>query len=451
MPQPKPSNQPPGEKSSISRRRRHKKPNPHSLHRMRAHEASQEDAQNHPPVVVPDHPLICKDDPQLIETPDALADLIEHVRGIGSFAYDTEFIGELSYYPRLCLVQIATHERIALVDPLADLNIEVVYDLITDPDIVTFVHAGVQDLIPIARLTGKPPTNIFDTQIASGMAGLSYPLGLARLIEEMFGISLGKGLTFTHWDHRPLSAMHLGYAADDVRYLSAIRAALMERLDERGHSDWADTECAAVATACSEAHQPNLLYRRIKGAQSLRPRRLAVLRELTMLRDQAAREHDVPPRSLFKDAVLLDLARNPVKSVEKLSKIPGLPRRVAQAYGEAMISRTLAALELPKDDLPVLPDYIRETPQEQVSIESLNALAANLCQARDIAPSLAVNRKDIAQLFFALRRDRDVPACRLMQNWRRELLGEPLRDFIEGKRTFALKWEGGRLRTVEDE
>ena len=167
-----------------------------------------------------------------------------------------------------------------------------------------------------------------------------------------------------------------------------------------------------------------------------------------MLRDQAAREHDVPPRSLFKDAVLLDLARTPVKSVEKLSKIPGLPRRVAHAYGEAMISTTLAALELPKDDLPVLPDYVRETPKEQVRIESLNALAANLCHASDVAPGLAVNRKDIVQLFFALQRDRDVQACRLMQNWRRELLGEPLREFIEGSRTIALKWEGGRMRTI---
>ncbi len=117
---------------------------------------------------------------------------------------------------------------------------------------------------------------------------------------------------------------------------------------------------------------------------------------------------------------------------------------------QAMVSTTLAALELPKEDLPVLPDYVRETPQEQERIESLNALAANLCHASDIAPSLAVNRKDIVQLFFALRRDHDVQACRLMQNWRRELLGEPLREFMEGSRTFAMKWEGGRMRLMDD-
>ncbi|MCH7572258.1 MAG: hypothetical protein IH891_05020, partial [Planctomycetes bacterium] len=122
MTQQKPANQPHGETPSKPGGRRRKKPNPHSLHRMRAHEASQEDAGNHPPVVVPDHPLICKDDPLLIETPDALADLIDHVRAIGSFAYDTEFIGELSYYPRLCLVQIATHERKALLGMMADVR-----------------------------------------------------------------------------------------------------------------------------------------------------------------------------------------------------------------------------------------------------------------------------------------------------------------------------------------
>lgn len=428
-----------------NRRRRTKgkasSPSSRSIHRQRSHDTSRAEAELEKPVTIPDHPLISKDEPYIIDTSEALTDLAHHVRSVGQFAYDTEFIGELSYFPKLCLVQIATHERIALIDPLMEMSLDEIWELIADPDIETFVHAAAQDLEPVARLYGKPASNIFDVQIAAGFAGFSYPVGLGRLIEEILSLKLGKGLTFTHWDHRPLSKVHARYAADDVRYLPAIREALLQRLKDMGHIDWVLDECQALADASQREQNPELLYRRIKGMHLLKPRKLAVLCRLAMLREQVARDLDVPPRSLIKDAVLIDLARNPVTSTDSLGKVPGLSRRVAQSQGEAITTVTREALEAGKSELPVLPDYVRETPSDQVRIDALNALAANLCYSRRIAPSLAVNRKDVAHLYFAHRRNSDLESCRLMKGWRSELLGHLLIEFIEGNKTVSLSWD----------
>lgn len=414
---------------------------PRSIHRQRSHDTAWAEAELEKPVTIPDHPLISKDEPLLIEKNEALSELVNHVRSVGQFAYDTEFIGELSYHPKLCLVQIATHERIALIDPLAEVSLDGIWELIADPEIKTFVHAAAQDLEPVARLFGRPASNIFDVQIAAGFAGFSYPVGLGRLIEEILNIKLGKGLTFTHWDHRPLSKVHARYAADDVRFLPAIREALLQRLEGMGHVDWVEDECQALADASQKEHDPEVLYRRIKGMHLLRPRKLAVLCSLAKLREKAAQDLDVPPRSLIKDAVLIDLARNPITSTGSLGKVPGLSRRMAQTYGEAIVTVTCEAMEAGKDELPVLPDYVRETPVDQVRIDALNALAANLCYSRRIAPSLAVNRKDIAHLYFAHRRGRDLESCRLMRGWRSELLGHLLIDFIEGSTEVSLFWD----------
>ena len=396
---------------------------------------------------IPEHPLICGGDPQIIETDAALAEFVDHSRSVGRFAYDTEFIGELSYHPRLCLIQLATHERLALVDPLAGVDLEPVWAMVADPAIQTLVHAGGQDFEPVFRLHGGTPANIFDTQIAAGFCGLSYPVGLGRLIEELLDLRLGKGLTFTHWDHRPLSAVHARYAADDVRFLPALHDLLLGDLRQRGHEQWAALECQAQAEAASRERDAETLYRRIRGVHQLRPRKLAVLRALTVLRDMAAREHDVPPRSLVKDTVLLDLARNPVASVDKLAKVPGLPRRFAQAYGESIISVTRQALDLPKESLPAPPPFEKESPGVQVRVDALNALASNLCYARQIAPSLAVNRRDVAELYDAFRHDRHDPDhCRLMQGWRRALVGGPLVDVLQGRSSVRLWWAEGQVR-----
>jgi len=396
------------------------------------------------PAAIPDHPLICRDEPVLVTTTARLTELIDELRSAGSFAYDTEFIGERSYYPQLCLIQLATSRRVALVDPLADVDLSALWSLIADTEVETVVHAGSQDLEPVVRLSGEAPGKVFDTQIAAGLAGLRYPLSLAKAMRELVGVSLGKGLTFTDWDRRPLSAVQMRYAADDVRYLPAARAALHKRLSALGHTRMAAAECQTLTDASLYRYDRHVQCLRVRGARSLRSGQLAILRELVAVRDQGAREQDVPPRTFLRDEVLLALTRNPVRSLADLAGIRGLPRPVERAYGKRLLAATRAALELPPDECPIV-EADREHEAERIPVDSLAALATGTCLGSSVDPGLVATRADLAQLYRAHLNGRSVSKCRVMQGWRKKLLGQVLIDILNGSAGVRLRWREGRL------
>jgi ribonuclease D len=310
------------------------------------------------------------------------------------------------------------------------------------------VHAGQQDIEPVVRHLGRGPVNVFDTQIAAGLAGLPYPVSLSKLVNELAGAKLGKGLTFTHWDQRPLSGMQLRYAADDVRYLPRVRAELGQRLDALGHAEWARMECAAQCDPSLYGFNPDAQYLRVRGAGSLQPRNLAILRELTIWRDGAARKHDVPPRSCLKDEILIDLARSPVKKVEHLAKVRGLPRPIEAADGPAIVEATARALELQSPDLPSARDY-EPLPADKFRSDALCNLAQCLCAARGIDPALVGSRQDFSEFYHLLQTGTStdyLESSKLLNGWRREAVGQPLVDAVNGDRTFGFKWSGNTLR-----
>src|SRR5687768_7789247 len=250
-----------GEQSSGGKRRRGGYSR--SDHRDRAHADAHHDDASAAPHETPDLPLVPKGPAPLLASSAELAELIAHLRDIGSFAYDSEFIGELTYHPKLCVLQVASAERVALIDPLAKVNLTPFWELLCDPAVEKIVHAGDQDVEPVVRHLGRAPANFFDTQITAGFVGLPYPVSLSKLVGELVGAKLGKGLTFTHWDQRPLSPMQLRYAADDVRYLPAVRAELGRRLDANGHASWASEECEALCDASQYRFDPETQYLRV--------------------------------------------------------------------------------------------------------------------------------------------------------------------------------------------
>jgi ribonuclease D len=396
------------------------------------------------------HPLVPAGPADLIVTDRQLADLLAHLREAGSFAYDSEFIGELTYHPKLCLIQVASAARVALIDPLAPVELRPFWELLCDPAVEKIVHAGQQDIEPVVRHLGRGPANLFDTQIAAGLARLPYPVSLSKLVNELAGAKLGKGLTFTHWDQRPLSGMQLRYAADDVRYLPRVRAELGQRLEALGHTDWARRECAAQCDPSLYGFNPDAQYLRVRGAGSLQPRNLAVLRELTIWRDGGARRHDVPPRSFLRDEVLIDLARSPVKKVEQLAKVRGLPRPIEAADGPAIVQATTRALELPAPQLPLVRDF-EPLPADKFRSDALCNLAQCLCAARGIDPALVGSRQDFSDFFHLLEAGADTDAVnssKLLSGWRREAVGQPLLDAVNADRSFSFKWAGNTLRFV---
>ncbi len=416
-----------------------------SMHRARSHESAHAD-QPLPDAKIPQHPLIPRNIAELVDTQEGLNALIAELRAAGRFAYDSEFIGELTYRPKLCLIQVSSAQRVSLIDPLASLDLASFWELICDPSIEKIVHAGAQDVEPVIRHIGKEPANLFDTQLAAGFAGLSYPIALARLVQEICGAKLGKGLTFTHWDQRPLSPMQLRYAADDVRYLPAVHDAIAQRLAALNHVEWNHEECAAMCDASQYVFNPDTQYLRVRGASSLSSQGRAILRELTIWRNEVAREEDIPPRSLLKDEILMEMARNPIRTKEKFARVRGLPRPIEIQYGQKIIDSTLHALSLPSAQIPDQPER-EPSPSERFHSESLWAAAQAICAGQSIDPALATNRGEIVELDHRLAQKESIDDMRLMKGWRKIAVGQPLLDLLAGKKRFNLHWNKDRLRS----
>jgi ribonuclease D len=387
-----------------------------------------------------DHPLVTHAPPQFIDRQDDLLDMLAHLRSVGRFAYDSEFIGELTYIPKLCLIQVASSQRIGLIDPLGDLDLSPFWELLCDPAIEKIVHAGQQDIEPIFRNCGKRAENIFDTQICAGFVGLAYPASLSKLVAELTGAKLGKGLTFTHWDQRPLSEMQLRYAADDVRYLVAVREILHQKLTQQRHSDWARAECQSLCDPSQYGFNPASHYLRIRGANSLPVRGQAILRELTIWRDGCARSHNIPPRTFLRDEILLDLARAPVKTVEKLDRVRGLPRPVEQSHGADIVAVINRAAAIPPENLPQVRDY-EPTPRQRFAADAVFAAFQCLCAGQSIDPALIASRQEVGELYRALSSGEPIDDHPLTTGWRRDAAGAALIDLITGKRRMQVQWD----------
>jgi ribonuclease D len=286
---------------------------------------------------------------------------------------------------------------------------------------------------------------VFDTQIAAGFVGMAYPVSLAKLVQEVVGAKLGKGLTFTHWDQRPLSAQQLRYAANDVRYLPQTRAEIGRRLAGNGHDGWARAECEKLCDPAHYRFDPESEYLRIRGAGSLAPTELAVLRELTNWRDAAAQQTDVPPRAFLRDEVLLELARRPAKSIDRLDRVRGLPRPVEREHGPTIVELTNRALATPLAALRSVKP-VEPTPTERFRIDALWSLVQVICTGQQIDAALVASRADIVELHRLLHVAGDPSASPVFQGWRRAAVGEKLLHLVREGKSLSLTWSNEALR-----
>ncbi|MEO6436994.1 MAG: HRDC domain-containing protein [Tepidisphaeraceae bacterium] len=427
-------------------------PNVRHARYARSHHRAKQHADAHleehdPSHAIPQASDVPRNDPALITTEAALAEFLEHLRQSGSFAYDSEFIGELTYIPKLCVIQVATSSRVALIDPLAGLDLKPFWELVADERVEKIVHAGQQDVEPVIRHLGREAKNVFDTQIACGFIGMAYPVALSKLVAELIGAKLGKGLTFTHWDQRPLTPAQLRYAADDVRYLPRTRAEIGKRLEATGHTDWARQEFDAMCDARLYQFDPETAYLRVRSATSLGPQALAILRELVVWRDGVARAHDVPPRAFLKDEILVDLSRQPVKTLEKLDRVRGLPRPVEHAHGPEIVEATLRGLATPPGQFPFA-RHVEPSPTERFRADALWAVAQCICIGKSIDPSLVTSRQEIGEFHRAVAHDKDATDSPLLKSWRRAALGDPLMELLTRGGKVALDWNDQALRAL---
>lgn len=421
---------------------------PRRSRRDRHHAASHSGKQD-PPPPIPDHPAVPGGEPIIVTSDADMPAMVEHIRKTGQFAFDTEFIGEETYVPKLCLLQLATRERLFLVDPLTVQDLEPIWSMMADPDLETLVHAGDQDLEPVERLIGRCPANIIDTQIAAGFIGQPYPLSLTRTVKVMTGYEVTKGMTFTKWDERPLSDMQNRYAADDVRYLPLVWERMKERLEENGQLAWCIDQCNRscrmgafdidVQQVCRKFHRRNQLRR----AQWYR------LCHLVTMRNELARKQDVPPRKLIPDGSLSDLARRRIENVDELNGIKGLPRPTVQRHGFEIMSAIAENEET--DRWPDLPVKLREeSAEDRVRIDSLWTALSCWCLSNEIAPALVTSRSEIAEWVLSGAVDEGVAGL-WPQAWKQESAGSFLSRFLSGDIELSMEWKENRLQQSADD
>jgi ribonuclease D len=376
---------------------------------------------------------------------DNKADLertVARLRDHGSFGLDMEFQRERTFRPRLQLVQVSTPDESLLIDPLAFDELDSLWNIVEDPTIEKIVHAGSQDMEIVFARSGLLPHNIFDTQIAAALLGLGDQIGYANLISRMLHRRLKKGETVTDWSIRPLSHAQVEYALDDVRYLHELREKLWSKLSTMGRETWLREETEHYEERRTYERDPQTLWSRISRMRSLDPRGLSILRELAIWREEEAQRRDEPRGRIVADETLVEIARRAPKKPEDLKPLRTLhPRELARS-GPGLVAAVKRGVEAPESTWPRLDPIKPEDERFSISVDLLEVVLRARALENEIAPSYLGTRADIAQLIehavSRARRAKGAPEPLLLTGWRRDLVGDELVAFLEGRASLKI-------------
>jgi ribonuclease D len=369
-------------------------------------------------------------------------ELADRARETGRLGVDTEFMGEGRYRALLCLVQVAVDDgdgesRVEVLDPLeGGLDPSPLAAVLADPEIEVVMHAGRQDVALLRRVWQTEVTNVFDTQIAAGFAGLRAQLGYEPLLSEILGVRLRKTASFTKWDARPLSPEQVEYAREDVLHLLQLAGALQDRLADMGRLEWAREECRFLEDA-SDVRDVDTVFERLPRVNSLDPAQRAVARELAAWREQTAREADRPVQTILSDAGLVEIAKRRPKSLERLKQIRGVNEATLHRRGKALLEVVERGRE--REPIPVLGERpAQPLPEDAMLIALGEALVRMRALESKLAYELIAAKADLQKIALAVRDGREEPDVRTLQGWRRELVGEELIELLHGRLTLGV-------------
>ncbi len=370
--------------------------------------------------------LVNATDIQWIDSSAALNDLLRRAASHPWLAVDTEFVREKTYYPQAGLIQIATATEIACIDPLAFDQLDPLFALLSNPNVVKVFHAAGQDLELLGCLGDQPVRPLFDTQIALQLLGQGDQLSYAALVEGQTGIQLSKSQTRTNWLKRPISKEQLQYAADDVRYLGAIYESLANELKQRGRLDWMWEITESLGSKSDQDIDADRLLNRLKGQQELHGVQRAIARELLSWRETTARERNLPRRWILGDELIVQIAMADISRDTDLNRISGLKPALITRHGNAILraierGKTLAPAQWPQE-----PVNQRPSPETLRRYKALRKIVTDIATRANISPSLIATRKDLEALAEDPQADSPI-----LHGWRYQLAGKPLCDFLE--------------------
>ncbi len=378
---------------------------------------------------------------QIVDT-SALDALCRRLRQTPFVTIDTEFIREKTFWPRLCLVQLAGPDEAVVVDTVAvGLDLQPLFDLLADRSVLKVFHAARQDLEIFYHLTGTLPAPVFDTQVAAMVCGFGDQVGYDRLVSKLAGERIDKGPRFTDWSLRPLTEKQIRYALADVTHLRVIHEKLQRKLERNGRVSWLQEEMDILTAPGTYRSEPEDAWKRFKLRGS-DPRYLALIRELSAWREREAQARDIPRNRMLRDEAITEIAASRPRDVETLSRTRALPRSVAKGnIGAAILEAVERAMSLPPSELP-RPEPKPDLPRGLGPIiDLLRVLLKMRCDESGVAPKLVASSADLERIAA----DDEAPV-RALHGWRRELFGEDALALKHGQ--IALTANGKRMKIV---
>jgi ribonuclease D len=377
-----------------------------------------------------------------------ITELAERASAGGKIAIDTEFVSERRYQALLCLVQVAVPDpdakggvRTEVLDPIeGELDFSPLARVLADPDVEVLMHAGRQDVGILRRSWDTDVTNVFDTQVAAGFLGFGNQEGYESLVRKVLKVKLKGSEGFTKWDRRPLTAQQLEYAGDDARLLLALGDELERRLAERGRLEWAREESRALEDVNDE-RDADRSYDRLPRLSRLSDAARAVARELVEWREQEARVADRPPGSVLPDQALVELARRTPRDKNGLEQIRGLPPQTLHRRGGDLLAAIARGRE--RTAPPPPPEASPRDPADAPLVSLAQALVRHRSMEAGVAVELIATQAELTALVHSVRHGTDSDHVRVAQGWRRELVGDELRELVQGRRALSVGADGG--------
>jgi ribonuclease D len=356
-------------------------------------------------------------------------------------AIDTEFIRENTYYPSLCLIQIAGSDFASAIDPLSGVDLSIIWKLLENKNILKVFHAARQDIEIFLNLTGKIPYPIYDTQIAAMFCGLGDQIGYEGLVNKFLGLSVNKELQFTNWLQRPLSKNQIEYAISDVTHLIKIYPIITKLINDSNRTEWVEKEMQSISDQSLYKIDPLDIWKRIKLKNS-KPKTLNLLKHLAAWRENECKKQNIPRNKLIRDDVLVNISYQSPQTIIELKKIRAFPKQLSHKNCNDIIETIQNANRIIQEDWPNVIKTYKKSNISSNSLELLKLLLKFSSEESGLAEKLIANNDDLRDLIEAKNND-----LRVFKGWRNDIFGKEAISLLNG--TLGFRLENGQVKKIQ--
>ena len=368
-----------------------------------------------------------------IDNQDDLESFVERAMSAEVLAIDTEFMREKTYYPRLCLLQMATDDETVIVDPFEVKNLRVLADLFTCPSVMKVLHAGRQDLEIFYYDIGVLPTPIFDTQAAATLLGHTQQIGYGPLVSAVCGVKIKKADSFTDWSRRPLTESQINYAAEDVIYLPKMYRKMTSALKEKGRLGWLTSEFEEMSNPDRYVIDERDRFRKLKHVGQLSRRQMAAAREMAAWREIQARKRNIPRKWVVTDEQIVEACKREPKSIDDLFMVRGMREHLTTRDARDVLALVRSALDASPETWPEVERTHRSERNVDAQVSVMSGIAALRARECGIALPTLVGKQDMVDIARGHIDDVEV-----LHGWRRELVGNELLAFANGELSVSV-------------